>query len=72
MNGHLWSPAEIELRRTALGLGRIEFCKLADIAPTTMTRWLNGQTRPNTAVYERIVAVIEAEEAVRAAKMAAE
>ena len=49
------TPAEIERRAKALGLGMPDVCRAAGIAPSTFYRWRAGDTCPSLDVCQRLL-----------------
>ena len=63
----LLTPADIERLAEEAGLTLKEVCARAGIAQSTFSRWRAGKTVPSIDVYQRILAVVRAQPAERAA-----
>jgi transcriptional regulator with XRE-family HTH domain len=57
-------------RAKSLGLSMSEVCKRAGIAESTASRWRRGLIGGTLAKYSALAAVVDAEEAKRAARAA--
>lgn len=50
--------AEIEARRTALGLSRARMCRLANVSESTVWKGLKTGTPPQPVISDRLAAVL--------------
>lgn len=57
----LLTPADVEGMARTRGISMAEVCRRAGIATSIFTRWKKGLTRPNYGNYQRILAVVHAE-----------
>lgn len=55
----LLTPGDVERMAQASGKSVSEICRIAEIAPSTFSRWKAGKTEPTLSVYRRIVAALD-------------
>ena len=58
---------DLKCRAAAIGLKVPELCRRAEIAPSTVNRWLSGDTMPNLRLLARVEKILAEAERERAA-----
>ena len=52
------SASEAAARASAAGISIHEWADLASVAPSTIYRWISGETSPTIALYKRLILAI--------------